>query len=177
LVAGADLAHARREVETLGPLHRRPVSLVDGDATVDAVLHHLEGKRLAHFASHGIFRADNPLFSALLLADGGLNVYSIQRLHRPPAIVVLSACDSGLSKAHPGNELMGLLAGLLGGGTSTVIASIGLFPDSEETIEVMREIHRRLTRGEGAAESLAAVVAAGGPTSAAAMSLVCFGAG
>jgi CHAT domain-containing protein len=91
--------------------------------------------------------------------------------------VVLSACDSGLSKAHPGNELMGLLAGLLGGGTSSVIASIGLFPDSEATIEVMRQIHHRLTGGESASESLAAVVAGGGPISAAAMSLVCFGAG
>jgi tetratricopeptide (TPR) repeat protein len=177
LVAGADLAHARREVEALGALHPRSVALVDGDATVDAVLHHLEGKRIAHFASHGTFRADNPLFSALLLADGGLNVYAIQQLRRPPAIVVLSACDSGLSKAHPGNELMGLLAGLLGGGTASVIASIGLFPDSEETIEVMREIHRRLTHGETASESLAAVVAAGGSTGAAATALVCFGAG
>ena len=86
-----------------------------------------------------------------------------------------------VKKLTPGTQAftgwMGLLAGLLGGGTSSVIASIGLFPDSEETIEVMREIHRRLTRGESAAESLAAVVAAGGPTSAAAMSLVCFGAG
>ena len=52
----------------------------------------------AHLACHGSFRADNPLFSSLLLADGGLTVHDVESLGAGPRELVLSACDSGRAR-------------------------------------------------------------------------------
>lgn len=176
LVAGPDLAHSSEEVEKLALLHDRPAVFSGESATVGEVMRKLDGASIAHFASHGTFRSDNPLFSALLLADGGLNVYEMQRLQQSPRTVVLSACDTGLSAAHPGNELMGMVAGLLGAGTKTVVAPVGVFPDSAGTVEIMVEIHRRLARGTPPAEALADLAAVSDLDLAVSrMSLLCFG--
>src|SRR6185295_1896419 len=98
--------------------------LAGAGATADAVTAAMDGARLAHIAAHGVFRADNPLLSTIELADGPLTAYELERLPRPPACVVLSACDSGLSAIRPGDELMGFSAVLLGIGTRTLIASV-----------------------------------------------------
>ena len=42
-----------------------------------------DGAALVHLAAHGDVRADNPLFSSLLLADGPLTVYDLERLPAP----------------------------------------------------------------------------------------------
>ena len=73
----------------------------------------LEGAGMAHVAAHASFRADNGLWSSLELADGVLTVYELEQLRRPPQVVVLSACQSGLSAVRPGDEVMGLVAALL----------------------------------------------------------------
>ena len=50
---------------------------------------------LLHLAVHGAFRADNPLFSWLRLADTRLTVRDIYRLRLPHAsLVTLSACEA-----------------------------------------------------------------------------------
>ncbi len=176
LVAGPNLAHSDEEVVRLGGIYDSARSLSSADATVEAVLRLIDGAAIAHVASHGTFRSDNPLFSSLQLVNGGLNVYDMQRLDRAPNTVVLSACDTGLSAAHPGNELMGMVAGLLGAGTRSVVAPVGVFPDSPGTIDVMVEMHRRLARGLKPSEALAEVAAEEDRTLAVSrMSLLCFG--
>ena len=93
------------------------------------VLAALDGAAVAHIACHGEFRADNPLFSHLQLIDGPLTVYDLSALRRPPSLLVLSACDAGLSAVHPGDELQGLSTALLGLGASAVVASLGPVDD------------------------------------------------
>jgi len=66
---------------------------------VRAVALAFERRRLAHVAAHGTFRADNPQFSSLHLADGPLTVYDLERIVRPPEWIVLSACEAGRSEA------------------------------------------------------------------------------
>ena len=66
----------------------------------------LDGARVAHLAAHGRIHPTNPLFTSLTFADGPLTVYDVDRLRRPPDVVVRAACDVGRSAAHAGGELM-----------------------------------------------------------------------
>ncbi|MFD1152563.1 CHAT domain-containing protein, partial [Saccharothrix hoggarensis] len=153
--------------------------LVGAAATVDAVASAMDGAPLAHVAAHGSFRADNPLFSALELADGPLTVYDLERLRTPPARVVLSACDSGLSAVRPGDELMGFTAALLGLGTRTLVAPVIPVP-ADVTTPLMVDLHRRLDAGEPPAVALAGAQEAhredGDAAFAASAGFLCFGA-
>jgi hypothetical protein len=154
LVAGPRLRHATREVRELGSLRPGATVLHGKASTAQATLAALDGAAIAHLACHGHFRADSPLFSSLELADGPLNVYELQRLRRAPEIVVLSACDLGLSQTHPGDELLGLAAALLGMGTRTVVASVVPVPDAAAR-RVMLAFHQQLLAGLTPAAALA----------------------
>jgi len=154
LVAGPRLRHSAAEVKELGGLRSGATVLHGKAATAAATLAALDGAAIAHLACHGHFRADSPLFSSLELADGLLNVYELQRLRRAPEVVVLSACDLGLSQTHPGDELLGLAAALLGMGTRTVVASVVPVPDAAAR-RVMLAFHQHLLAGDSPAAALA----------------------
>jgi CHAT domain-containing protein len=109
---------------------------------------------MLHLACHGRLRADNPLFSSLLLADGPLTVYELERLQDPPHQVVLAGCDTGRVHLVAGEEVLGLAAALLGSGTSTLIASVVPVPDLA-TVELMQRYHQALVRGLTPAAALA----------------------
>ncbi|RKT56583.1 CHAT domain-containing protein [Saccharothrix australiensis] len=179
LAAGPRLPAAPTEIDAVAPFASDASTLVGPAATVDAVAAAMDGARLAHVAAHGSFRADNPLFSALELADGPLTVYDLERLRTPPARVVLSACDSGRSAVRPGDELMGFTAALLGLGTRTLIAPVVPVP-AEATTPLVVEVHRRLGRGDPPAVALAgareAHVDGGDAAFAAGVGFLCFGA-
>ncbi|NJM41381.1 MAG: CHAT domain-containing protein, partial [Anaerolineae bacterium] len=48
-----------------------------------------------HLATHGDFRADNPLFSGLAFADGMLTTLDVFGLRLRASLVTLSACQTG----------------------------------------------------------------------------------
>ena len=74
---------------------KRHTDASQGDeATVAAVLDGLAGADLAHVAAHGRMRSDSPLFSALMLADGALTLYDVERLAVPPTTIILPACNA-----------------------------------------------------------------------------------
>ncbi|MGC9665450.1 CHAT domain-containing protein [Planosporangium sp. 12N6] len=181
LVAGPRLPAAVAEVTALAAIHPTARVLCDERAAADAVAGALSGAGLAHVAAHGTFRADNPLFSTIELADGPLTAYELEGLRRPPGCLVLSTCDSGRSAVVPGDELIGFTAVLLGLGTRTLIASVLPVP-ADATTALMTDLHRRMRAGAGPAAALAAArrasVADGGDLGyAAAAAFVCFGAG
>jgi len=152
VVSGPGLTDAEAEVAEIAA--RRPGTRLLVEPGADEALAALDGARLAHVAAHGEFRADNPLFSCLHLADGPLTAYDLQRLRRPPQLLVLSSCESGLTGVGAGDELLGLAAVLLGAGTRTVLASTALVPDSE-TRELMLRLHAALDEGLPPAAALA----------------------
>lgn len=154
LVAGPGLRHAQAELTALDGLYSRPVILAGRAATAAAVMRALDGAAVAHVACHGHFRSDSPLFSSLELADGPLNAYELQRLRRPPQLIVLSACDLGTSDTRPGDELLGFAAALIGMGTRTVIASVVPVADAGAK-RLMISLHGHLTGGEPPAVALA----------------------
>ncbi len=177
LIAGPGPEHASAEVAALARQLPHAVVLTGPSATVARALPALEGAALGHLACHGTFRADNPLFSHLSLADGPLTVADLPTLRRPPGILVLSSCDAGLSAVHPGDELQGLAVSLLGLGTRTVIASLGPV-DDETTVALATDLYARLREGASPAAALAAAQAARAPEQAvSAGSFVCMGAG
>ena len=143
LVAGPGLAHAEDEVRALAALYGDAVALTGDDARVDAVAAALAKCDRAHLACHGSFRDDNPLFSALLLADGPLTVHDLESLGAGPREIVLSACDSGRSVVRPGDELMGLTSALLAIGAGVIVASTVAVPDAPAQA-LMVGLHERL---------------------------------
>jgi CHAT domain-containing protein len=120
-VAGPGLEGAEREVVELASQYRSATVLTGAAATAEAVRSALDGAALVHVAAHGRFRADNPLFSSLTLADGPLTVYDLETVRRAPHTLVLSACESGLSDVRPGDELMGLAAALFSLNSRTLL--------------------------------------------------------
>ena len=154
VVAGPRLRHAATEARDVASLLRDPIVLCGRAATAEAALAALDGAALAHLACHGRFRSDSPLFSSLELADGPLNVYELQRLERAPEVMVLSACDLAVSGLHPGDELLGFAAALLGMGTRTIIASVVPVPDAASR-RLMLAFHRNRAAGHAPACALA----------------------
>jgi tetratricopeptide (TPR) repeat protein len=158
LVAGPDLAGARAEVRDLAARYRDAQVITGAGATVAAVTAAVDGADMAHIAAHGTFRADNPLFSCLTLADGALTVYDLERLAIAPRRMVLSSCDAGLSAVRPGDAVMGLAAAVLGLGTETLVASVAPVPD-EGAGMLMAALHAELAAGVGPAMALAGAAA------------------
>ncbi len=154
LIAGARLRQAGAEIRDLAGLHPGATVLTGAAATVEATLAALDGAAVAHLACHGNFRSDSPLFSSLELIDGALNVHQLEQLERPPEIVILSACDLAVSALHPGDELLGLSAALLGMGTRTVVASVVPVPDGAAR-RLMHAFHRLLAGRQTPAAALA----------------------
>jgi tetratricopeptide (TPR) repeat protein len=180
LVAGPGLEGAADEIEALSAVYPGAQVLTGREATVSAALRALDGADVAHVAAHGSFRADNPLFSSLLLADGPLTVYDLERLGSAPRTIMLAACDSALSTAGPGDEMTGLAAALLAVGASAVIAPLLPLPD-EVSARLAYGWHRRVSEGATPAAALAEVTApaaANGPLAGlSAATLVCLGYG
>ncbi|MGY1603702.1 CHAT domain-containing protein [Geodermatophilus sp. SYSU D00815] len=177
VAAGPSLPGAVAEVRDVAAL-RGADPLLPPEATVQRVLKEMEGASLVHLAAHGRLAAHNPLLSDVLLADGPLLAYDVERLDRAPHTVVLAACDSARSVECGGGELLGLGAVFLGAGTAQLVAPVLPVPD-EETGEVMRILHGHLAAGRPAAEALVRTRAAVADdvSAAAAASFVCLGSG
>jgi tetratricopeptide (TPR) repeat protein len=178
--AGPDLELSDEEVIEVGALYQTSTVLLSGASDAESVQAQMDGAATVHIASHAFFQYENPMFSSLRLADGDLYVYDIERLRSAPGLVVLSACDSGFTETHPGEELMGLSSALLSMGTKTIIASVGLVPDSAATKDLMVALHRGLVSGLSPSHALhqAQTEAAETPEGyVAASSFICIGAG
>jgi tetratricopeptide (TPR) repeat protein len=155
VAAGPGLSGARAEAEAVAAIHPGAHAMLDGTATVGAVLDALTTVDVMHLAAHGRLSTDNPLFSDLRLHDGPLVVYDLERLPRVPRTVVLAACDSGRSVVRTGDELLGLAATFIARGTAQLIASVVPIPDAE-TAPLMIALHERLANGHSPAAALAA---------------------
>jgi tetratricopeptide (TPR) repeat protein len=157
LIAGPDLPHAEPEVAALAARYPAATVLTGPAATAAATLAALDGASVAHLAAHGTVTADNPLFSAVRLADGPLMAYDLERIGRPPATVVLSACDSAASSVQ-GEELLGLAVVLLHVGACSVVGTVAPVPD-QAALAVTGGLHQLIAAGVPAHQALARTVA------------------
>jgi CHAT domain-containing protein len=122
-----------REIAALHALMPGAQVRVGATATVEAVRTLAPGADVLHLACHGQFRPDNPMFSALRLADGWLTARDAYDLHLGCSLVTLSACETGINAVTPGDELLGLVRGFLAAGASALLVS--LWPVDDATTE------------------------------------------
>jgi hypothetical protein len=99
--------------------------------------------RLVHIATHGFFRKDNPMFSGIRLGDSFLTLYDLYRLKLPAELVTLSGCSTGLNVVAAGDELIGLVRGLLAAGARSLLLTLWDVND-KSTAEFMKAFYRRL---------------------------------
>src|SRR5262245_63414635 len=98
--------------------------------------------RVIHIATHGRFRADNPMFSTIRLGDGYLTLYDLNRFRLPVELVTLSGCSTGLNVVAKGDELLGLVRGLLHAGARSLVLSVWDVKD-RSTTDLMRWLYSR----------------------------------
>jgi len=153
LVAGPDLPGAVAEVESLAGIHPAATSITPPGSTADTVADALDGADLAHLACHGTLRADNPMFSSLLLSDGPLTVQEAYARGLAPHRLVLASCESGSHVSYAGDEVLGFVSALLARGTAGILASTAVVPDVEAA-GLMTAVHRHLARGATLARAL-----------------------
>lgn len=169
LIAGPKVPRAVEEVTQAASGWDAAVLLGD-DATVSATVAVASGVDLLHVSAHGQHAVENPLFSAVLLADGPLFGYDLDRLEHVPEIVILSACEVGRSTQRWAEESLGMVNAWLHAGARCVIASPAAVAD-DEACEVLQDVHRLMAAGTPPGVALAEATA-DRPTS-----FVCFGAG
>lgn len=101
-----------------------------------------------HIASHGEFRGDQPMQSALYLAsdagtDGRLTVADLYQLRLRSRLVVLSACETGLGAIASGDDVVGLVRGFLYAGAGAIVSSLWQV-DDVATAELMTAFYAAL---------------------------------
>lgn len=134
------------EVEAVRALWPDAQVRLGAEATLERLKRDATGARRLHLASHAVFRRDNPLFSALKLADAWLSFYDIFNLDLRAELVTLSGCETGLNGLYPGDELFGLVRGFLYAGAPSLIVSSWIVKD-RSTAEFMRLLYQGLSQG------------------------------
>lgn len=135
------------EVDQLAGIFPHSRKLLGSAANLENVIAETRRSDLVHFACHGRFRHDNPLFSSLRLADGWFNVRDAYQLELERALVVLSACETGLSAVRGGEELFGLTRGFLLSGATSIVTSLWPVDDSA-TVGLMARFYSGIRSGE-----------------------------
>lgn len=152
-VQDARAPHVRDEVLALAPLFPEATTLLDEQATQAALHQYAPAAAVLHLACHGTFRPDNPLFSSLHLGDGWLTVRDAATLELNCDLVILSACETGISAVAPGNELMGLVRGFFAAGTPSLLVSLWTVDDAT-TASLMTTFYEALTSDVAPAAAL-----------------------
>jgi tetratricopeptide (TPR) repeat protein len=138
------------EIEALEQVFGPSMVLFGEQATEQAFRQNAPQADVIHLASHAVFRQDNPLFSAIRLADGWISLYDLYSLRLRASLVTLSACETGVSDVLAGDELVGLARGFFQAGTASVVVSLWAVDDAS-TACLMQRFYTHLETGLGPA--------------------------
>ena len=141
------------EVAEIGKFVPKPKMFTGSNASVAAYFENSRRADLIHLACHGQFRGDNPLYSSLHLADGWITVRDIAAQQLRASLVVLSACETGISQLFAGDEILGLSRGFIRAGASSLIVSLWTVNDTAAA-EFMKLFYSSLQRKASIAASL-----------------------
>jgi CHAT domain-containing protein len=87
------------------------------------------------------------MFSSIRLGDSYLSLYDLYHFKLPAELVVLSGCATGRNTITPGDELMGLVRGLLRAGAQSLMLSLWDVHDAS-TRDFMIAFYSRLAEGQ-----------------------------
>ena len=141
------------EVQSVAGILPDAELLVGAEANEAALREKGSHSRLIHIATHGSFRQDNPMFSGIRLGGAYLSLYDLYQLKLEAELVTLSGCATGLNVVAPGDELLGLIRGLLFAGAQSLLLTLWDVND-RSTADFMTRFYRRVTDGEGKASAL-----------------------
>jgi CHAT domain-containing protein len=113
--------------------------------------------RYIHIATHGVFRQDNPMFSAVRLGNGDLGLLDLYKLRLTAELVTLSGCGTGLSAVVGGDELVGLVRGLLYAGARSVLVTLWDVND-RSTASFMQSFYTHLSVDQDKGRALTAAM-------------------
>jgi CHAT domain-containing protein len=158
-----ELGWARREVASIAKLlPGESDTLVGADATEAAVRGRLSGRRVIHFATHGVVHNDPAMTSYLVMqgehagldgaADGKLTADEIDRVSLDADLVVLSACGTALGPIS-GDGVQGFTRAFLSAGAGSVIATTWSVAD-RASYQVMEGFYREWIAGRDKARAL-----------------------
>lgn len=114
----------------------------------------VRGYRVLHIATHGLVNAEHPELSGLVFSlldeqgrnvDGFLRLHDVYNLDVPAALVVLSACRTGLGADVQGEGVVGLTSGFMYAGATTVVSSLWKVDDTA-TAEFMKYFYSALLK-------------------------------
>lgn len=141
---------SEKEAEDLKQLFPGNVAVFSGkDVTESLVKANSGSSDILHFACHGKFESEHPMYSALLFGpdtenDGRLEVSEIFQLQLKPAyLVTLSACETNVGNISPGDEIVGLTRAFIYAGTPSILASLWKV-DDQNTEKFMASFYRAL---------------------------------
>ena len=156
LIFGIDDAQAPLildEVRTLRTMLPDAKLFTGSEATEDVLRREGKSCRMLHIATHGYFRQDNPMFSSIRLGNSYLSLYDLYQLKLPVELVTLSGCATGLNVVTGGDELMGLVRGLLQAGAQSLVLSLWDVHD-ESTKQFMLDFYRYMQPNESKSVAL-----------------------
>ncbi len=115
------------------------------------------GSRIIHIATHGMFRKDNPMFSSIRLGDAELHPADFYSLRLNARLVTLSGCGTGLNAIIGGDEILGLVRGLLYAGARAVLVSLWDVSDAVTTL-FMQTFYQQLQTAPSISQALRATM-------------------
>jgi tetratricopeptide (TPR) repeat protein len=143
----------RAEAKTVAGILPEARLFVGDGATHELLLEFGPQSRYVHIATHGLFRQDNPMFSSIRLGRSELNLYDLYRMRLSAELVTLSGCGTGLNAVVGGDELLGLVRGLLYAGAQAVLVSLWDVND-DSTAKFMKFFYEGLQRQANKAAAL-----------------------
>jgi CHAT domain-containing protein len=114
---------------------------------------------ILHFGTHALWNDRNPLLSRLYLAAGkedsevGLYTYDIFAHRTAARLVVLAACETGVSGEDPGLGLISLAKAFSFAGCPNQVMTLWDV-DDEATASLIKNFYTQLKEGRPAAEAL-----------------------
>jgi CHAT domain-containing protein len=155
---GKRLPHVERELQSIPSPFFRTVKLArNGDANADAILAGMRSYSALHIAAHATLNVEFPLYSSIRAADRNIELHEIMKQNMAARLVVLSACESGLSAGATedmprGADAVSFPRAFMAAGAQYVIASLWLVED-DATALLMERFYGALPAATNSSQS------------------------
>lgn len=149
-----NLVNAATEAEAISKLYNG-VYFGTSTATVNNFIQSLGKYNIYHLAMHAWVDSTAPENSSLIFYNNApLYFKQLYQLNFPAAMVVLSACNTGMGAMELGEGVQSLSRALTYSGVQSAVYSLWEVPD-KETSEIMIEFYENLSKGQSKSLALA----------------------